>query len=64
MNDERTVEEYTRTVGHEPRNLPDDHPDVWQWLYRGTRDDRERLRSFLGFPDDENAVSEGQGSLL
>jgi hypothetical protein len=60
-----TVGEYTRNVGHEPRNLPDDHPDVWQWLYRGTPKQKEKLLEFLGIPDeDEIVVIEGQESLL
>jgi hypothetical protein len=65
VNDDMTVGEYTRNVGHEPRNLPDDHPDVWQWLYRGTPKQQERLREFLGIPDEEEVVViEGQESLL
>lgn len=26
-----------------PPGLPDDHPDAWQWKYRGTKDEREEL---------------------
>ena len=56
---------YTRAVGHEPRNLPDDHPDLWQWLYRGTPKDKEQLAAWMGLADPEEiVVIEGQESLL
>ena len=65
MDDEKTVREYERSVGHGPQNLPDDHPDHWQWVYRGTKEDKEKLRSLLGIPDeDEPVVIDGQESLL
>ncbi len=65
MNDKRTVQAYTESVGHEPRNLPDDHPDVWQWLYRGTPEEKQRALSLLGLPnEDEAIVIDGQESLL
>lgn len=65
MKDEELTAEYEKVVGHAPRNLPEDHPDLWQWLYRGTKEDREKLRLFLGIPDeDEPVVIEGQESLL
>lgn len=57
--------EYKRAVGHDPRNLPEEHPDHWQWVYRGTKEDKEKLRLFLGISDEEEAVViEGQESLL
>lgn len=35
-----------------PRNLPDDHPDRWQWEYTGRSDEKadllERLRAAAG----------------
>lgn len=43
MDEYQQVAEYVRNVGREPENLPEDHPDRWQWLYRGTRDEREHL---------------------
>lgn len=61
------MREYTKSVGHEPRNLPEDHPDLWQWLYRGTPEEKKRLQALLGvLPDldDEPVVIEGQESLL
>jgi hypothetical protein len=65
VNENQTVSEYTRNVGHEPRNLPDDHPDAWQWKYRGTREERQKLSDLFGIPDpDEPVVIEGQESLL
>lgn len=48
--DERYVAEHG-----EPRNLPDDHPDRWQWEYRGTRDERSTLLGRLaGVTDDQD----------
>lgn len=44
---------YRAEVG-DPRNLPDDHPDKWQWDYRGTKAERETLLERLGItPDDD-----------
>lgn len=43
MDKSSEISEYEENVGHEPRNLPDDHPDRWQWFYRGTREEREHL---------------------
>lgn len=44
----RAVEDdYRDNVGRDPRNLPDDHPDRWQWEFRGTPEERERLRDWL-----------------
>lgn len=40
MSEEKAYEE---NVGRPPRNLPEDHPDRWQWEYRGTRAERESL---------------------
>jgi hypothetical protein len=34
---------YQSDVGREPSELPEDHPDRWQWDYRGTKDEREGL---------------------
>lgn len=28
----------------EPRNLPEGHPDAWQWNYRGSHVQRDRER--------------------
>lgn len=68
MDEKKTVETYIEVVGHEPRNLPEDHPDRWQWLYRGTPKDKEMLKAWLGgvLPDldDGPVVIEGQESLL
>lgn len=36
-------ERYEENVGRPPRNLPDGHPDRWQWGYTGTREERESL---------------------
>lgn len=34
---------YVEAMGREPRNLPEDHPDRWQWEYRGGKREREIL---------------------
>lgn len=43
-----------------PRNLPDDHPDRWQWEYRGTRDERETLLERLAGADDQDGPPQGE----
>lgn len=43
MDKSSEISEYEENVGHEPHNLPEDHPDRWQWLYRGSREEREHL---------------------
>lgn len=35
--------EYRLNVGHDHENLPEDHPDVWQWRYGGGRSERDEL---------------------
>lgn len=69
--DERAdVEAYSRNVGHPPKNLPDDHPDLWQWKYGGRKAEREQLLERLGLPpeepedDEELVVIEGQEELF
>jgi hypothetical protein len=34
---------YREIVGRDPAELPPDHPDRWQWEYRGSRDERAAL---------------------
>jgi len=56
---------YVEAQGREPRSLPDDHPDAWQWAYRGTRAEREQMIAILGLDELEPAiVSEGQEELF
>lgn len=43
MDERQQIAEYVGNVGREPENLPNDHPDLWQWLYRGTKTEREYL---------------------
>jgi hypothetical protein len=65
--DESLEQAYERNVGHPPRNLPDDHPDRWQWEYRGTKAEREGLLERLGLPVEEElppAVIDGQEELF
>lgn len=68
MDEERQERDYVRNVGREPRNLPEDHPDRWQWEYRGTKEERARLRETLGLDDDTDEdpppVIEGQEELF
>jgi hypothetical protein len=47
----RMRERYVENVGREPGELPEDHPDRWQWEYRGqSPEDRERLANFFQKP--------------
>lgn len=48
MDEEEQAAEYTKAVGHPPENTDD--PD---WLYRGTKKEREALRKRLGLPEEE-----------
>jgi len=65
-SDEEQVSAYERHVGRPPARLPEDHPDAWQWDYRGTPAERERLRGELGLvPDDEAPMLiEGQEEMF
>ncbi len=48
---------YEEAVGHPPRNLDADHPDHWQWVYRGTKEERQKALEMLGLvADDEQPV--------
>lgn len=52
-------DEYRDNVGREPRNLPDDHPDKWQWEYTGTKEERDALLERLSLQiEDEPATQE------
>lgn len=56
---DKTERAYIEAVGHEPRNLPADHPDRWQWLYVGRSDeDKERLAELLGLPEEQPGQEE------
>lgn len=52
MTDEERVAAYTRAVGHPPENREDD-PD---WNYRGTKDERERLKKEMGMSDEPEMI--------
>lgn len=43
MDPKRALALYIENVGHEPRNLPKEHPAYWQWTYKGTAEDKQRL---------------------
>jgi hypothetical protein len=58
----RSDDRYIAEIG-EPRNLPDDHPDLWQWLYRGLREERESLLAMLA-EEDATVVEEPQAERL
>lgn len=60
-----TVDRYREEVG-EPRNLPDDHPDRWQWEYQGTRAEKEDLLERLRDASQRahDAVNQAQESLF
>ena len=61
--DQRLVEQYIRETGRDPRNLPEDHPDHWQWNYRGTKEEREALATTMGLTEDRPVI-EGQEELF
>jgi hypothetical protein len=67
-SDDELVLAYEQEMGRSPRNLPEDHPDYWQWSYRGTKEERESLRERLGLPAEEDelppAVIDGQEELF
>lgn len=41
--DRELVDRYRAEVGREPGRSAPDHPDAWQWEYRGSKRDREKL---------------------
>jgi hypothetical protein len=49
--------EYEKAMGRRPTRLPDDHPDAWQWDYRGTKEERDQLLELLsqGAPEEPAA---------
>lgn len=58
MSDEK--KRYEENVGHPPQNLPKDHPDKWQWEYRGSKADKEGLLARLRGNDPVN-IEEDDG---
>lgn len=46
------------------RNLPEDHPDRWQWDYRGSKDERDDLLSRLAGEKKNDKSFHLQESLL
>lgn len=68
MTDEKRL--YRESTGKEPRNLPDDHPDAWQWKYRGSKAEREALMARLGLlpraveDEEQPQVIDGQEELF
>ena len=42
-SDEELALAYEQEQGHLPHNLPAEHPDLWQWEYRGRPDERADL---------------------
>lgn len=42
---------YVAEVGREPGRLPDEHPDAWQWTYRGTPAERKDLAERVALED-------------
>ena len=64
MDDQTLIEKYKSAVGRPPRNLPDDHPDRWQWDYRGTKEQRAALAYEVFGEEDQVPVIEGQEELF
>jgi hypothetical protein len=61
-DDEYLKKAYEENVGRPPVNRFEDDPD---WLYRGTKKEREELKRSLGLLDDEEStvLLEGQEEL-
>lgn len=56
---EREREAYEASLGRPPRNLPDDHPDAWQWKYTGAHAERELLMELIEREAEETAPEQG-----
>ena len=63
-NEERELERYRAVSGRDPVRLPDDHPDAWQWAYRGTPTEREALLEHLQVKGEVEPVALEQGALF
>lgn len=52
---DKTREEklYEEMFGRPSSRLPDDHPDTWQWEYRGGKAEFEELQQKLGLVKDD-----------
>ena len=52
---ETLEKKYEENVGHPPRTLPEDHPDYWQWTYKGGPAERATLLDMLSLdgPDSQ-----------
>lgn len=55
---------YEKEMGRPPTLLPDDHPDRWQWDYRGTKAEREELLDRLDLSDEAPVVLDGQEEMF
>lgn len=64
----RTREEelYEKEKGRPATRLPEDHPDAWQWEYRGGKAEFEQLQQRLGIVKDDGgpAKIDGQEELF
>ena len=65
---EKTREEkwYEEMFGRPPSRLPEDHPDAWQWEYRGGKAEFEEMQQKLGLVKDDGgpAKIDGQEELF
>lgn len=52
---EREARLYEETVGKPPPDPVDD----WQFNYRGTREERARLRAWMGIVDEDESADRG-----
>jgi hypothetical protein len=53
------AKKYEEQMGKKPPNLPEDHPDRWQWEYVGkSADDKERLRSLIDETEEPDAPAQ------
>ena len=68
QRDSKSREEklYEENTQRKPvRRFPKEHPDAWQWDYRGGKKERDAMAERLGLLEDEDipVVIEGQEEL-
>lgn len=47
LREQAERDEYEKLMGRPPPEPVTDHPLAWQWSYKGTKQDRERLAALL-----------------
>jgi hypothetical protein len=71
MSDDDQSLRYEELMGRPPRNLPEGHPDLWQWLYGLRREgpigeQRALMLERMGLRDEDEGpeVIEGQEEMF